>query len=253
MDANALARVAGKEAAPLAIVEKDFALSVILRAIAGSGLRDALVFKGGTAIKKAYFPEARFSEDLDFTVVAGNAASVENAVLGLFEGFKDSGVSIVGIERERSSAGLRMALKFTGPLSHPQRIRLDFSLRETVSAPPNKAKIIDRYGLGDCWMMTLCLEELLAEKLRAVSSRNAPRDLYDIWFLLNNGVNIDARLVERKLGIYNEKFDVGAVKARAGSLKAQWNADLQQFVRRVPSFEAVEQEVIERLRKEFPR
>jgi hypothetical protein len=58
--------------------------------------------------------------------------------------------------------------------------------------------------------------------------------------------------VERKLGIYNEKFDVGAVKARADSLKAQWKADLQQFVQQVPSFEAVEQEVFERLHKEFP-
>ena len=94
MDDNALARMAGKEAVPLAIVEKDFALSVILRAIAGSGLRDALVFKGGTAIKKAYFPKARFSEDLDFTVVESDAGAVENAVLGLFGGFKDSGIII---------------------------------------------------------------------------------------------------------------------------------------------------------------
>jgi hypothetical protein len=30
-------------------------------------LRDRLAFKGGTAIKKIYEPDYRFSEDLDFT------------------------------------------------------------------------------------------------------------------------------------------------------------------------------------------
>ncbi len=32
-------------------------------------LRDTLVFKGGTALKKCYLGDYRFSEDLDFTGV----------------------------------------------------------------------------------------------------------------------------------------------------------------------------------------
>ena len=37
-------------------------------AIAESELRDKLAFKGGTALKRAYYPDYRFSEDLDFTL-----------------------------------------------------------------------------------------------------------------------------------------------------------------------------------------
>lgn len=63
-----LKRLAGREGVPQAVVEKDYALSVVLKAIAGSELANGVVFKGGTAIRKAYFREARFSEDLDFSV-----------------------------------------------------------------------------------------------------------------------------------------------------------------------------------------
>ena len=50
-------------------IEKDYVLTWVLLAIANSPLRARLAFKGGTAIKKIYEPDYRFSEDLDFTVL----------------------------------------------------------------------------------------------------------------------------------------------------------------------------------------
>lgn len=50
-------------------IEKDYILSWILLGIANNELLSAnLVFKGGTVLKKAYFQDYRFSEDLDFTL-----------------------------------------------------------------------------------------------------------------------------------------------------------------------------------------
>jgi uncharacterized protein len=66
-----LKRTALKAGVPQGTIEKDYVLSVVLREIAESELSKSLVFKGGTAIKKVYFTEARFSEDLDFTVLPG--------------------------------------------------------------------------------------------------------------------------------------------------------------------------------------
>ncbi len=52
------------------IVEKDYALSYLLAAIAETnGLRENLVLKGGTALNKLYFQNYRFSEDLDFSTL----------------------------------------------------------------------------------------------------------------------------------------------------------------------------------------
>ena len=53
------------------LAEKNYVNSWILYAIYTGSVADQLVFKGGTALSKLYFPEIwRFSEDLDFTATA---------------------------------------------------------------------------------------------------------------------------------------------------------------------------------------
>jgi hypothetical protein len=42
-------------------------------------------------------------------------------------------------------------------------------------------------------------EHLLAEKVRALIVRAKPRDLYDVWLLLAQGVTLERGLVEQKL------------------------------------------------------
>ena len=50
------------------VLERDYCLAWFLNALAGSDLRPVFAFKGGTALKRCYFPDYRFSEDLDFTL-----------------------------------------------------------------------------------------------------------------------------------------------------------------------------------------
>ena len=51
------------------IIEQDYALSWLLFGISKvKKLKSSLVFKGGTALKKCYFGNYRFSQDLDFSV-----------------------------------------------------------------------------------------------------------------------------------------------------------------------------------------
>jgi predicted nucleotidyltransferase component of viral defense system len=50
-------------------IEKDYILSWILFGISKhEHLSKTIVFKGGTVLKKVYFEDYRFSEDLDFTL-----------------------------------------------------------------------------------------------------------------------------------------------------------------------------------------
>lgn len=50
------------------VLERDYCLAWLLNALAGSDLHPILAFKGGTALKRCYFADYRFSEDLDFTL-----------------------------------------------------------------------------------------------------------------------------------------------------------------------------------------
>ena len=57
-------------------IEKDYVLSWILWGIANhEQLSKILVFKGGTVLKKVYFEDYRFSEDLDFTLSRGDSCT----------------------------------------------------------------------------------------------------------------------------------------------------------------------------------
>jgi hypothetical protein len=55
---------------PWEVLERDYILSWILAGINQvPSLQDTIIFKGGTALKKCYFGDYRFSEDLDFTAL----------------------------------------------------------------------------------------------------------------------------------------------------------------------------------------
>jgi len=50
------------------LIEQDYALSWMLYGISKvPKLQEHLVFKGGTCLKKSYFGDYRFSQDLDFS------------------------------------------------------------------------------------------------------------------------------------------------------------------------------------------
>ena len=52
---------------PETTIEKDYALNWILRSL--NQQTDSFVLKGGTGLRKVYFKNYRFSEDLDFTML----------------------------------------------------------------------------------------------------------------------------------------------------------------------------------------
>jgi len=55
---------------PMHVIEKDYALSYALAGMAKQPeLFHSLIFKGGTALKKIFFGDYRFSEDLDFSAI----------------------------------------------------------------------------------------------------------------------------------------------------------------------------------------
>ena len=57
---------------PWEVLERDYLLSWVLAGISQIPvLEDSPVLRGGTALRKCYFGDYRFSEDLDFSAVAG--------------------------------------------------------------------------------------------------------------------------------------------------------------------------------------
>ncbi|HRH40296.1 MAG TPA: nucleotidyl transferase AbiEii/AbiGii toxin family protein, partial [Pyrinomonadaceae bacterium] len=102
-------------------IEKDYILSWILKGIAEhEHLAKVLVFKGGTVLKKFYFEDYRFSEDLDFTLL-DNSISNEQifAWFGeVFEFIKEEANIPLEIldNNEYEDGGINFYISYTGPL-----------------------------------------------------------------------------------------------------------------------------------------
>ena len=77
-------------------IEKDYILSWILWGVANhEQLSKILVFKGGTVLKKVYFEDYRFSEDLDFSLVQVNTKfNFEKYIPGLANELSSYGLNL---------------------------------------------------------------------------------------------------------------------------------------------------------------
>ncbi len=188
------------------IIEKDYVLSWILAGIANNpAFSESWVFKGGTCLKKCYFGEYRFSEDLDFTLT--EEASIDpqfiqsqlwNVTHWLYE---HSGIEIpeviLNVFPDSNGKTFRGKIGYVGPLEQRgcfTRIKLDLTQNEFLGKSPVKSKIFHPYKDEENFpydVYTYSYEELFAEKVRALLERARPRDLYDVVNLFERKSNYD--------------------------------------------------------------
>lgn len=179
------------------VVEKDYVLGWILWGIGTEpALTDAWAFKGGTCLKKCYLETFRFSEDLDFSVLAGGPHREED-LRSVLEGLlarvhEASGIAFDGqplrLRTHPSGNYTEGRIYYRGPRGAPTvaSVRLDLLANEFVLRPTILREISHPYpdrlpdpGRVRCYGF----EEVFAEKLRALGERSRPRDLYDVIHL----------------------------------------------------------------------
>ena len=194
------------------VIERDYLLSWILAGISRTpALAGSLVFKGGTALKKCYFGDYRFSEDLDFSGRKGTPIGMEleqlvrqacEAAADMLDEFADVEIGCRRYtEREPHPGGQEaFDVHATYPWqSQPHtRVRIEITLDEPLLWPVEDRAIIHDYEEPlEARIRTYSLEEIIAEKLRAVLqqtralrergwTRSRARDYYDIWRILRN-------------------------------------------------------------------
>lgn len=185
------------------VVERDYAQSYVLLGIATTGtLRDSLVFKGGTALKKAYFGRYRFSEDLDFSMLAGpKGEELEREVRAAIGSARDAARRHAPIEfaverheeRDPHPGGQEVFIvrvQFPWQRSPMVPVKIEVTHDEPVLLAAPARPVAHGYGEAfDAAVRTYSLEEICAEKLRATRqtqqkvaargwSRSRARDYY---------------------------------------------------------------------------
>ena len=229
---------------PFGIIEKDFVLTNLLCVIASFPQLSNMTFKGGTAIKKIYFQDFRFSEDLDFVCsdsIAQNFTSfIENNI-------QDLDVNFTKIKKiENKNHSFKFKIQYRESSDHTTSIRVDLSKREDIIQAPLLLPVLHFYDTfhDKFFIPTMSLEEIMAEKIRALIYTVHARHLYDVWFLYNKNVKINSHMVSKKIqSVYHEDFDVNELKNRLSEREKLWFNELNPFLATTPSFEIISKTV----------
>ncbi|TYC55859.1 hypothetical protein FMN50_12605 [Rhodobacterales bacterium] len=198
-------------------VERDYVFGWLLKSIFENDyLRTRLVFKGGNCLRKAYYPNTRFSADLDF--------SVNDAV--------DAELTAIEINHACLSAQAACGVEFQidrntfepGPMVDSTRhsfkgrvyftdffgiqdnltisVKVDVTDFDRLHLPSISRKLIHPYSDADaCSAEITCmaLEEVIASKLKCLIQRRHSHDLFDLVFatFIDRSVDLDRGLVLR--------------------------------------------------------
>jgi len=231
--------------------EKDYLLDLLLFIISRD-TKDELVFKGGTCLSKMYGLD-RFSENLDFTM--SKRCDIELLLSKIERSLKLFGVEVFSLNKKESKASVLIKLRLKGPLyaGTPQStntIRIDINCVSSLDAEPK----VERYSsiYGNIPAMTLCimpLEELLAEKIRALIIRQKARDLYDLAYFLKKGAKLDRGMVRSKLEYYGMKPDMSDIKDAIESKRLLWPKEMRPLIDTLYDFDDVKDTVISAMAK----
>jgi predicted nucleotidyltransferase component of viral defense system len=188
------------------VIEKDYVLGWVLAGISDHPqLKNNWIFKGGTCLKKAYFEEYRFSEDLDFTVLDQKQIALPFLTEVFREisawVYEESGIQIpeTKIEFElyktkREQVSCQGKLSYIGPLTPTSprqwpRIKLDLTANEILVGKPLEFELYHPYSdlpKSGIHILSYSYSEIFAEKIRALVERTRPRDLYDVIHLFHH-------------------------------------------------------------------
>jgi len=246
-------------------IEKDYILSWILQGISQhEELSRILAFKGGTVLKKVYFEDYRFSEDLDFTLLDEtiDSKTIMDWFTDVFQFLKEAAnipLTIID-ENEHADGGINFYIGYTGPLGGAganKKVKVDISRSEKLVANPELKDVILGYSDQESHkLFCYTLEEILVEKLRCVMQRVQARDFYDIWYLLENqGMDADYIKPEFETKCEQKGLKPGdfhsKLQQRIPQYKARWRSSIASQIQDLPDFEKVLREVNRKL-KDFP-
>ena len=243
------------------VVEKELLHHDILREMSEAGLLAGLTFIGGTCLRACY-GSSRLSEDLDFT--GGNdfrRGDLAELATVLTDRLKSRYGLPVRVSEPVKTGGNVSTWKLvieTRPGRRPlpaQRINLDICAIPSHDPRPMMLRNLYGVDLGTSGLILQAQsrEEILADKVVALALREnriKNRDLWDIAWLIQQGVELPLQLIPLKIRDHKrEKADfIAALEARLAGLRgqpvmrAEFMKEMQRFLPAATVRDTIEKE-----------
>lgn len=182
----------------------------ILKEIFESDLGKSIYFKGGTALRLTY-NSPRYSDDLDFTLIKRiNKKFWEDMLRSIIKQFPEIKISDQKDKFYTYFGELKIKENYL-PLSFS--IKIEISKRTKEKYKYSFKLLTSKTTNIQVLAQVEDLEEIKKEKRLALSSRNLPRDLFDLWFMAQkmkesmdkNLKKIDKKFLRQELNKYLPK------------------------------------------------
>jgi predicted nucleotidyltransferase component of viral defense system len=252
-------RLAETAGVPSETIEKDCFIELMLFYLAKDiEFKEKLIFRGGTALKKIYFSDYRFSEDMDFLV-----ESKEN-----FEDYvKKFGKTIEKInleypynldkrfESESDRLQLFISYDIIPEIRAIKELKIDV-LKDSYIPPTIRKQISfahQEFKHEKTMLRTYTLESVAVDKIcRILDVDNEPRDLYDLWYLLK--LNLNPGKIKKG---FNKKFGYDIhypnLLSAIGNedYRQNWEIRLTKQIKDLPHYEFILKELEELIEKKL--
>jgi len=208
--------------------EKHYIQAVMLEILA----EQPLAFKGGTYLW-FFHSLPRFSEDLDFTTKEQLPKKLPETVSKSLELF---GIQNTNKTITNNATTLSFRISAKGPLNTTHidecRVYVEISKRENIEQKTIPIKLeFPEYNLPTKRATGMSLEEISAEKIRAIMTRQKARDLYDLHHLIEKKqVPFNQKLANKKLAYYNKKFTKKEFLKKAKQKQKYFEKELKNIV-----------------------
>jgi len=249
LEKEEIERIAAIKKLSVKNTEKDYLLEVLLFVLYNEVGRK-LVFKGGTALYKLYSLN-RFSEDLDFTLepIKLDAVKLFRKIMRWLKAVGIDG-RIKEISDYRNQKNIKLELRgplFDGNLKSISLISINISLKEKPIYKAEQRKIFSQYTDVPAFdVFVMPLNELFAEKIRALLTRDKARDVYDVWFLFNKGAKFIIKDINKKLKKYDISFNTKHLIKKIDEKESSWKSDLRSLIiGELPGFNSVRKTILE--------
>ena len=257
---NELSSISNREGVRPQQIEKDYIISWLLWGISRHTLlKDAIIFKGGTCLKKMHIEDYRFSEDMDFTINPDQKYRSSNddiyaAFVEVFADIKETAnidLSIPEDSKEiyESTNSPKFYIEYVGPLGgHGDHVKLDVTRGEQLEFDVEYRIVHNEYSdlkeEGAFSIYCYGLKEVVIEKMAALMDRTVPRDLYDFEYLTNKeGVQLQDVFYEfqrkaKHKGHVPSEF-VERVARKEKTLERLWETNLSHHIKELPKFKDI--------------
>lgn len=241
-------RLASKKRVSEDIIEKDYFIELLLFYLSSDySFRKKSVFRGGTSLKKIYFPGYRFSEDLDFILKEKenlkDLEEVLNEILTkISNDFPFRPTKISSIKDNR----LQVFIKYdiVPEIKVNKELKVDI-LKDTFipsSVEKNIIFVYQDFKGKENKLNTYTLESVTSDKiLRILDVDKEARDIYDLWYLLKlDFLNIDKLKDELKKRFGFLVYLPNLIKEINSKVyKQTWKIRLEKQVLGLPPYESV--------------